>query len=167
MKSISNGRSRKVSKGSNGRKEQTQPLKRIPVCAPDGPRRSPIEFIKVKDVRYYFTMKAVQRGLISSRGVGTYPYHSVIYLRTADGVYRSRFRSMRTLLDRLPARYALKANHGIVVNPSRIDKLDPWARKKEAIFFVENRTAKGDKDWIWLSRGATRQLIDVLSVQDH
>jgi hypothetical protein len=135
-----------------------QPLKRVPVCSPQGVRYGPIEFIDVEEVLYYYTKNAVRRGLISGHEVGTYPYRSGVYFRTARGVYRSTFRSLRTVLERISAEHALKANHGIVVNPDRVAKLEPWAKKKEAIFHVENRTPHGDDDWIWLSRQGLRTL---------
>lgn len=159
------GKSQKSSKESEQREQALPPMHRVPVLSPDGPPRETIEFIKVEDVCYYFTMNAVERGLIASHQVGSYPYRSLIYLRAANGrVYRSKFRSVRTLLRHLPAKYALKVNHGIVVNPDRITKLDPWAKKKEAIFHIETRTPHGDNDWIALSRDGARALEFVLRV---
>jgi hypothetical protein len=62
-------------------------------------------------------------------------------------------------LELLPAEYAIQANHGIIVNPDRVTKIDPWPKKKEAIFQVDGRTAYADRDSIWLSRSGARSLV--------
>jgi hypothetical protein len=165
MNANSNGRNRKPPRRAEKREERPQPLKRVPISSPHGARRGPIEFIEVKDVFYFYNREAVRRGLISGHDVGAYAYRSGVYLRTAHGVYRSTFRSLRSLMERLPAGCAVRANHGIAVNPDRISKLELWAKKKEAIFRVDGRTAYADADWIWLSRTGARALISLLGVQ--
>jgi hypothetical protein len=176
MDGSSNGKLRKEAGSSNQRKrrrsqkrsangERCEPRTEIGVSSVNDRRRGTIKVVKVKSVRCYFTSAALQRALL--RGPGLSPQAvgaNGVFAWTKNGIFRTGFHSLQEVQRCIEEKHAVRVNHSILANSSRIKRLDLSQKQKEAVFHVGPRSPHGADYYIRLSRRGARLLKRIFEI---
>jgi len=110
--------------------------------------------IDTATIIYCCTGSAVLLGRVEGRWTKIVPVRrAAIYVRTALGVYRTHFRTISSLLERLPAGF-VKVNHGVAINRDRVQYLElgKTQRRLRVGIGVAGSPQERRIDWAWVAR---------------
>ena len=131
------------------------PLSRLGVFASAEVGGSHLIIIRVRDILYCIILGRTRIGkLIDARWYEVSPPRPMwVYVRTADGVYRTRFRSLAGIRRCLPAYFAPANHRGTAINCEKIKVAELSRVKRFRVGFrLPSRPDERLFEWIFVSR---------------